>query len=338
MTTDSYIDAHSAQQEPLALERMRNVPQVINATFDLLRLYFRPLATALLKFAAPWFLLGSGIVAYGLADIISLAQFGSPAGFAAMLDLFLIVGLSLIPVYVGTIFMTAIVHGAIALYREREREDGTDVPMVIDAQAIWQRSRPWIGRSAGSLIIFGIALFVLNVASAFIPFVGVFLFYGLVAFVSLYFPLRFYDERGLLQGFIVSTQLVTGRWAATFGLLALLYILSILLGGLFLMPVIVGGLLSGFGVLDIEALLVEQGFWYYLMVVGVTLYFTTFYLLVAIPQIALVFQYFAQTERKEGRRLRRKIDRLFPALDRTPVVSDASVVPGHSAGYTGGDG
>lgn len=316
----------------VVLERMRTVPEVINTTFDFIRYRFPIFSRSLLKIALPPTLIAMILFGWGYSDVVlSNFAYANPFGTASGITgsfLFWIVTIGLL--FLSSSIIVALVYEFMAMHRDGELDRTGDD--AVGVQEIWERTRANLGKAAGSIIVYGIGLaFALGVGMFFLGFastafvatlgevglvfaIPIYLFgiFGIVAFMMLYLPARFFDDRGVLQSFIVSSRFVSGRWMSTTGLCVVLYLLSLALTLLFYLPVIVAMVLGELGVISLAEIAREKGFWYYFGVAFMTLYMSAYTLVSVVPMIAAGVHYLSQTERTEGRRLRRKIEQMMP--------------------------
>ncbi len=319
-------------RDRVVFEEVRSVPEVVNATFDFIRLHFRLLMRGLFMIVFPPVLLGMGLYTYGSADamgITSLLGLGRSTLLATSgpSPLFWIV--TLVLMLLGSAILIAFVYTFVTMHRETEDDP---VPMEgVSVRDIWDRMQRDIGRAFGSMILFAIILVIYGVVAA-IPLglvsgviaatVGefgallliplfFFTFFGILAATLCYFPLRFLDRRGPLQSFLVGAQIINGGWGRAILLCFLLFILMAVINIFFYLPGIVGFILEAFGVLEFSRLVAEGGFWFSLISVLGTITTSLYTLTLTVPLISAAMYMYSQTERKESRRFRGKIEALF---------------------------
>ena len=278
------------QSDVIEFRHIRNVPEVINVTFDFFRQNFRSLAKALFLFAFPPLAVAYVLFSYffwGFIDSLARNVSDIEAVFLPMFLAFMCAGLL---VAVGATILIIVVHDFVRLYREK---DGME---TIGLSEIGQGIKANFWMLFGTLLGLGFAGSIISALMSLVPFGGLGM-YAIVVFGAFYLPLRIYDRRGVLQSFVVSADLVKGSWWRTFGLLILFSLLNLVLVGVLALPVMVGAVVSSYVGVDLEML--KDASW--LRIAGtilVSAYYTGLSLLYAIPLLSLIFHYFSQKERR----------------------------------------
>lgn len=295
------------QPDIIEFHRIRNVPEILNVTFDFIRQNFRLFWRALLFFAFPPIAVGVTLFSYFLVGLFQvtftdLESLGN--AMPSFMGALLVSGILCLG---GGAMLIGIVHVIAELYRERGPEGFT-------LDDIWQGCKEIFWMLFWTLFGLEAAWIILGVLAAFIPF-GQFGLYVGVAFASLYFPFRIYERRGFIQSVLLSSKLVEGRWWATFGMLWLFYLLMLGLSGVFLIPLYLGIWGAGSGLIDVDQLAAEGSLLRLLGTGVVALYSSALFLLGAVPFLSMIFHYYSQRERKGGVSLREEIERIGAAAD-----------------------
>lgn len=293
------------QPDIIEFHRIRNVPEILNVTFDFVRQNFRLLWRALVFFALPPIAVGVTLFSYVFVGLFQAAFNDVDTVVSAMPSFLggLLVGGVLSGG--GTAMLIGVVHVIAELYRTRGPEGFT-------LEDIWQGSKEKFWMLFWTLFGLEIAWVVLGVFAAFIPFGQIGLYAG-IAFASLYFPFRIYEGRGFIQSVLLSSRLVEGRWWATFGMLWLFYLLILGLSGVFLLPLYAGIWAAGNELIDLEQLAAEGSLLRLLGTAVVAVYSSVLFLLGGIPFFSMIFHYYSQRERKGGGSLREEIERIGAA-------------------------
>ena len=306
----------------IEFREIRNVAEILNVTFDFLRQNFRLLAKALLRFALPPVLVAVIVFSYFFVDLINVAidgSLGEEEAISRFLLLFLVTMLGGLLLAVGFTLLTCIVHVFARLYLERTGEAFT-------LEDIWRGTREIFWMVFGTMFGLGIVIFILSVLAAFIPFgqLGIYVIY---TFGALYFPLRIYEERGFLQSFVVSSNLVQGRWWATLGLVMVQYLMANILGGLLLfLPLLVFVILVGVCVIYVDQ--IQSNSWIvYVGVAVLALYMALLVLLSAVPTLSMIFHYYSQKERKEAPGLMERVGMIGADEEPGTAGAHSSFVP-----------
>ena len=281
--------------ERINFREIRNVPEILNVTFDFIRQNFRLFSRSLLRIALPPVLIAMALFTYLGADIITAAATGNVDENSALqyVFTFALAGLAGgLLLGVGLTLLTCVIHVFVDLYMEDDQEG-------FGISDVWERTKKIFWMVFGTNIGLGVVLTIISVIAAFIPF-GQFGMYILYAFGALYFPFRIYEGRGFLQSFVASSELVQGRWWATLGLFMLQYLMANVLSGLVLLPIIIGGILEGTGVLDVSELVRNSSWLVYIGAALIALYIALLLLLSSVPTLSMIVHYYSQKERKGG--------------------------------------
>ncbi|MDJ0365085.1 hypothetical protein QMK33_07965 [Hymenobacter sp. H14-R3] len=304
----------------------------ISAAFDFIGAHWRPLGKCLVYFVLPGTLLmgiGLGIftntmfnftghaVAAQRAGVVPRAanpfdQFGA-AGFSGL-------GLAMLGGLLAFLLLVGTVHGYV---RARLR---LPAAVPVTPREVWAELRARLGRMlaiigllvggyvalvVGVLVLVGGAVGIgklLGTGSSglawgflLIPVLYFLIIYASIA-MSLFFPVLWFEDRGVFASVGRCFQLIRGRWWATFGLILVATFLQSMLAVVFAIPqyaVTFGKMLQVPGLGSDVLGLIAQCFY----AVGIVITYT-------LPMLALVFQYFNLVEKREGRGLRLLVDQL----------------------------
>lgn len=285
------------QHETIEFQKIRNIPEVINVTFDFIRQNFHLFAGAVLRYAFPFLavsLVLSGYWFWGLID--SVSTIGSAPStevivgmvFQALLVFFVVAVLASI----GGTVLIAVVHELARLYRENGVGN-------IQIQDVWQGVKEKFWMLLFTVFGLGVVTTILSVVLAFVPFVGNFGLYILIVFGAFYFPLRIYEGRGFFQSFFVSIGLVQGSWWRTLGLMILFWLMNLVFASIFMVPLFVSLVMQDYSAVTFESL-IDTTWFRVLSSVVFSLYYTALALFYSIPLLSLIFHYHSQRERHQS--------------------------------------
>ena len=281
------------QNEIIEFRQIRNVPEVINVTFDFVRQNIRPFTSALFRFAFPFIAVAFALSSYSFWGVIdSVSIIDSASGIEDVVGVafqtFIAFFIAGVLVTIGSTTLIGVVHEFVRLYRE-------DGPGNIQMQDVWQGVREKFWMLLFTLFGLGIVVAILSVVLVFVPFGGLGL-YVLMVFGAFYFPLRIYEGRGFFQSFIVSVNLVQGSWWRTHGLILLFVLLSFVFSAVLIVPFIVVGVFNELSTISFEHLIDTTWFRVFSTVV-LSVYYTALALIYFIPLLSLIFHYHSQRER-----------------------------------------
>ena len=308
----------------LPLRRVRDFGDVLNATFQFLKLNVVGLGKSLLFFAAPFALLTSaGTLLFQRSSVL---QAGTPDLLASdwtelILGYVLMLGGSLLT----TLFAALTIYSYLRLYQERQGA-------TFEVRDVWstmgQHFLPFLGVMCliGLVFMLGLIINVVPCLGTLAYFVG--LIYCIVTF-SLAYPVLMQEEVGVVASLQRSWFLVRDAWWPTAGILLVAYIISGILGTIFNMPGFFMGLVLG-------ATTVEGGAVSLLLQIGLALgtlagsIGTT--LLYSIPLLAVGIQYFSLVEQKERTGLMTRVHAMEEA---EPPATEAAAPDADTAADAG---
>lgn len=304
----------------------------ISAAFDFIGAHWRPLGKCLVYFVLPAALLmgiGLGLFTNNIFNLQGhviadqragmlpkstnpFAMFGA-MGFGGL-------GLAMLGGMVAFLLLVGTVHGYV---RARLR---LPAATPVTPTEVWAELRARMGRMlaiiallvggyvalvVGILVLVGGAVGISKMLGTnssglawgflLIPILYFLIIYAAIA-LSLFFPVLWFEDRGVFASVGRCFQLIRGRWWATFGLILVSTLLQSTLAVVFAIPqyaVMFGKMLQLPGLNSDVLGLVAQCFY----AVGIIVTYT-------LPMLALVFQYFNLVEQREGHGLRLLVDQL----------------------------
>lgn len=303
--------------KPFEFRRVRDLGDVLNATFVFIKQNLAPLAKGLLLIVAPFMALTS-VAAVSLQSALFNLDPTDPEALWAIFG----------PSYFATLFFSMmaslmsmlVVYGYIELYQEQG-------PGGIGVEAVWRIVRQRFVRLFATLLSLLLLLLMLYLGFGFmiilLAFIlgpllggvlGVFMAVAVVlalvyAFITftLVFPMRMFEAVSLPEGFRRCLYLVKGYWLQTFGVIFLAVIIYSILGTLFNMPAFIFSFVRGLHSTNVS----EGGDMYrLLMIISGVVGGVGTSLLYAIPLVATALQYFSLIERKEKVGLMQRIEQL----------------------------
>ena len=300
--------------------RERDFGAKVSATFDFLSSQFRPFLKCLAYFTLPGALLmGIGLAlfmgkAVGFyAALFSAARAGGAHATAGVDPLALYrgwsgVGLALTALggIVTLVLLSATVYGYLRVRLHLPAAE------TVQPRQVWGWLRPRLGRMAlACLLLLGLWLGalmglsvvmsgVVAVAGAGWMFLFIFVLYATVIWLAgclaLYFPAMWLEDLGPAQALSRCFYLVKGKWWSTFGLGLVMVVIQSVMSYLFAIPM--------YGLLMMDVLqLAKTGTGHdssLLMQAATLLYAGSAVLLLALPLLAMGFQYFNLAERRDS--------------------------------------
>lgn len=299
-------EGRSGDVDRVELRQRRNVSEIINDTFVIVRSHPRFFLRTLASLALSPVLVATAVSAVFLfrswSSIVDPynSQIYSPADFLETVFSTLL----MIPlVILGYAILILVVHELVVIYSEKSHRQIEEMRI----REVWDRVRGRIGWMIGTLLVWALVLFFAVFLVSLVPFVGFFAVPVILIYTLLYFPLRIYDGRGLVQSFVVSAKLVAGSWWKTAGLGLLIYLLTIVLTSLFAFPILVGSFLGSLGLWDIRGFVDSPAQIGIIGILYVLFYGTGSFIAASLGMIAVILHYFNLTERKEARSLEERI-------------------------------
>lgn len=306
----------------IEFRQVRDVSDLINATFQFLRQNFKPLGKSLLFIAGPAVALAAAALAvfqvryFGLIATIGEGDTESidtdPLGFFA--GIFGPLGAALLFSMISTVLALTVVLGFIRLYQERG-------PGGIEVDDVWQVTKRRFWPMLGTSLVIALIMMV-PVLIVVIPCLGALAFLGWIVYAmvtfSLAYPMRMQEDIGVGEALRRCRELVRDQFWPTLGALFLVYIIYYMLANAFAIPSLVVAMLFVFNTVQGEG-----GFVYEVLMVLTTILQTVVStLLYAVPVVAIALQYYNLVERKERTGL----------MARIQAVGGAAPAEGEAAG------
>ena len=300
--------------------RERDFGAKVSATFDFLSSQFKPFLKCLAYFTLPGALLmGIGLALFmGKAAGFYSAMFGAirAGGGNAMRGLDPLamyrgwggvgMGLTILGGLVTLVLLSATVYSYLRVRLHLPAAE------TVQPRQVWAWLRPRLGRMLlACLLLMGLwigALVVLSVVIGGIAAVGgikwmvllIFVLYAaifwLAGCLALYFPVMWLEDLGPAQALSRCFYLIKGKWWSTFGLLMIMAIIQSTMSYLFAIPM--------YGLLMMDMLqLTKTGTSHgssLLLQAATLLYAGSAVLLLALPLLAMAFQYFNLAERRDS--------------------------------------
>lgn len=304
----------------LELERARNFGEKINATFEFIRLNFKPLIWSMTVISLPAILIAtvSFIMIWGeFIQIFSMLEAGNPEEIPwEILGYGLILGISSMLAF---IFVQIAILEYLNIYREKSSNQ-------ITVLEVWDRVRDSIAKTLICTFLLGLIFVVcygvivlMAVAVSDIPALVILvviismigMFYAVIA-LSIFYNILINENRGVSDFGLIfqrSFFLIRGKWWSTFGIL---FIAGLIVGGITYLvniPMFILGMGSvmfdpeAIDPNDPSALFSAMGVLY-----GVNIFLRFF--LQVIPTLAVSFQYFNLVEIKEAKGLMSEISEM----------------------------
>ena len=300
--------------------RERDFGGKVGATFDFLSAQFKPFVKSLAYFALPGALLmGIGLGLFmGRATGFYATVFGAArrGGAHAMsgvspLDMYRgWGGVGLLLTLLGGLVTLILLSGTVYSYLRVRLH--LPAPETVQPRQVWDWMRPRLGRMVlACLLLVGLwagALLVLGGVFAGIATAGgggwaflfIFVLYAAVIWLAgclaLYFPVLWLEDLGPVQALRRSFYLIRGKWWSTFGLGLVMVMIQSMMSYLFAIPM--------YGLLAMDVLqLSKTGAAHessLLMQAATLLYSGSAVLLLALPLLAMSFQYFNLAERRDS--------------------------------------
>lgn len=300
------VDARS-----LVFQRVRDVGDVLNATFAFIREHFIPLGKSVLFIAGPFILLAGIAAGYfqtawmgmlGDADPELLIESGGILQMGMGMVVMSLFGM------VALFLVTAVAYSYVRLYVAGTSADG--LYETFEPGEVWAQLKADLGTYVSTSLLL-LLLFIAAIFIALIPCLGLLVVmiggvYLMVALSPIYM-VRLEEGGGFGEAVSRCRYLVEGFWGSTFGLLFVLWVVQVILSIIFTMPqqimqwiVMMNAVESG-----------TSGF-SNLLVMMMSLFTTLSYFLSVIFPIAIGFHYFNLVERKDATGLQERVAQINP--------------------------
>ncbi len=287
-----------AEFKYIEVQKSRDLGQILNVSFNFVSQNFKNLSISLVYIA------GLPLLAALLYNVFiqweaafDFAQSGW--SFSSFIEVYFISYFLHLSAY---IFITVVPIIYMKIYIEKKSND-------ISVAEIWNYS-------SGLFL----KIFLAELGVAIIIFFATFLFIIPGIFVAVAFslvPIVIVTEKiGFVEAIGRSSNLISGHWWFTFGLIFVIYLIMIGIGMVFMVPVMIISFIIPIVFGNPE--LITEGYWPIRLISGVSEISSFFY---AFFTIALTFHYYSLVEKKEATGLLSKIEALD---DSTPPVEPGS--------------
>lgn len=291
-------------QRELNLREERDFGQKFNAVFSFIQQNAKSFLKTLLLLVGPLVLLGGiflGMVyskMFGAVGNVELLESDMPFSGSSIWEMLLSnLFLSLASVWLGIV-----VYAYMAEYLAGNRN--------ITIEAVWERGKGKILPVIGIGFIIFFTIMVVTLAFVFIPLGPIWLRMIILVCLAMYFaivvslaiPIMIIEDEPIFESIGRSFTLIKGQWWATFGLMIVMGMISGMATMIFAIPFYVIMFMSFF--------LQTGGLGEILMIVASCILFAGAYLMATLPLLALAFQYFNLSEKKEGTGLLEKVNQI----------------------------
>ncbi|MFD2721683.1 hypothetical protein ACFST9_23405 [Hymenobacter monticola] len=321
--------------------RERDFGAKIGATFEFVAAQFKPLLKCLLCFVLPGALLagiGMGLIMGKMLDMMPnlpgrRSTLGEPVEVAqsynsnpfANASTVLGVGLTALGVLAAVILLSSTVYAFVRVRMATPPEER------VEPGRVWAALWPRLGRVLGAFLLLGFLLTVgFGVVGGALSLIGpgfvvllMPLLLWLMVCLSLYFPVLWMEDGGLLAALRRCFYLIKGKWWSTFGLYMIITFITGVINYLFIIP---------FYALMISKMLLHWQFDTEILSLAAMSFYALGWVFTAVlPLVAMLFQYFNLVERREGVGLRHLIGTLGQSA--APQVSSAAYRPDEEGEY-----
>ncbi len=310
METTSFIE----------FRKVRSVGEVINATFQFLRVTFRPLGKALLYIVGPPVLLTSAFLALFQVQFYErgmvLDQQPEEEVMAFLTTVFGSLGIALLLSIATSVLLMTVVFCYIRMYQARGSGD-------ITVEEVWTEVKANIGRILGTTLVF-VLFFLVPIPVVIIPCLGALAYLAWMVYAgftfSIAYPIRIEEPLGVFEAFGRARDLVKGHFWQTAGALFLAYLISSIVSNAFGMPAMIVGMLYGLHSLEGNT----DGALVYQLIIGIStvLQVVASMLFTCIPLTAIAFQYYSLVEQHEHAGLLGRIEAVHPAASSAPPAPE----------------
>ncbi len=286
---------------PVNFREVRDLGQIVNATFRFLKQEWRPLFRAIALLCVPFAVVG-GFLAGGSMVGLQTAGLQTNTDPFSVFNAMKTVMLGVLPGYlllaVGYVLLISLVHEYLRLYYSGQHRSTSTGELI--KQALGQVG-PYLGASIISwlLLVVGLMLF-------FFPF-----FYAW-AVLSLAYAAHAMERTGGSGAITRSYNLVKGDFWPTLGLLLVIGIIQYLLMLVVQLPALILNVVvsfnSGLKMLDDNSTVLDYPTWYGAFTAFATaLQWCAMMLVYTVVATCMTLKYFSRVEEKEGQGLQEKI-------------------------------
>jgi hypothetical protein len=321
--------------------RERDFGAKIGATFEFVAAQFKPLLKCLLCFVLPGALLagiGMGLIMSRFLGMLphlpgGRNTLGGPVEIAqpynanpfANAGAVLGVGLAALGILAAFILLSSTVYAFVRVRMATPPEER------VEPGRVWAALWPRLGRVLGAFLLLCLLMTVgFGVVGGALGLIGpgfvvllLPLLLWLTVCLSLYFPVLWMEDGGVLAALGRCFYLIKGKWWSTFGLYMIITFITGVINYLFIIP---------FYALMISKMLLHWQFDTEILSLAAMSFYALGWVFTAVlPLVAMLFQYFNLVERREGVGLRQMIDKLGQSP--APQVGSAAYRPDEEGEY-----
>ena len=272
--------------QKIEFQRYRDFGQIINATFEFLRVNFKQLAKAVIYLVGPFVLLTGifgGLYQKDLFSFTSTVKSLSEFGIAFGLYIFFAILTSLV--------LVSTVYSYILLYLRRQ----DDIPIEVDEVWLMVKSKTL------KILLFSIGYGLVTVFATILLIIP-----GIYVSVSLMiiYIVGLNEDKGFFDSMSRSFFLIKNKWWFTFGLLLVLSLIQGFLGFLFQIPQYIAMFFVAFNSAEGNATSSTTE----IIFIVTTIISSLNFIFYSISLIGIAFHYFSLVEQKEAKGLLDKIE------------------------------
>ena len=293
------------------LRKKRDFSAKLSASIDFLRINAKQLFKSCVVIAGPILLIGAFITGESYGNFFNYASLVESSDLppAELMKSLVSMFVGLFIAGFGSLLLLTTTYQYIKLFEERNSNQ-------ITVSEVWTRVLGSLPRmlGAGAIIFIGLLLVytlfivlvivsggILAVFGIPLPF---FLIYLTIVF-TLVFPILTFEDVDVMDSFGRAFKLIKGKWWSTFGILIVTYILVSIINSMF--TLLVGGIIA-VGSLHDSGDFDSEGFITQFSSINTIISLSITQLLMVFTYLALAFQYFNLSERKDATGLMNKID------------------------------
>jgi len=282
--------------ELIEVQKSRDFGQTLSAAFNFLGQNFKNLVKNLLYISAIPLLFAIIFTNYIMEEFIYQPQYISENIGLYILNLFL----SMLVTMVATVFISIIPIAYIKKYMEKKSTE-------ISVNEVWQS----VKKTFFKVYFAGIGISIIVVLASLLFLIpGIYL---AIAF-SLVPVILVIEEIGFSEALGRSSNLISGHWWLTFGMLIVLYIILSVVSVVFHIPLYIITFISALSSVNSDFIL--QPDWKMKIA---TAFGSISYFIYSLFTLALTFHYFSLREKKEASGLFEKIENLNPENDESQI-------------------
>ncbi|WP_046245178.1 hypothetical protein [Hymenobacter terrenus] len=318
--------------------RERDFGAKIGATFEFVAAQFKPLFQCVAYFVLPAALVGGIGIGLFMSNMLGMIpQMGQRTGSATTIsrgysgtDAFSAssvvgVGLASIGFLVAFLLLSGTVYGFVRVRMSTPPDE------VVQPAQVWAFVWSRLGRIVRAWLLLGVVMLVgTGVVAGCLALLGpgfVFLIFfpmmWAIVCLTLYFPILWIEDGGVVAALGRAFYLIKGKWWSTLGLYIIMSFITSTINYVFIIPF--------YGLMAARVMLKVPGFdSEILSVVTMSIYVLGWVFTAVLPLLAMLFQYFNLVERKEGLGLRLLVDSLGQG---PPQVSSTTYQPDEEGEY-----